>query len=677
MQDAVAARWVRWGREHPVPLLAILAAAYFLAAKLGLHFAFVHASASAVWPPTGIALAAVLLFGARAWPAIFVGAFLANVGIAGAIASSVGVAAGNTLEAIVGAALVQRHAGGVLAIERPTDFLRFVVLAMVASMVSATIGVTSLAVAGLASWDNFRPIWITWWLGDATGALIVAPLLLLWGSIPVLGPLRERPLEALLLLVIVLATGAFVFTSPGLSRYPLTFLCIPPLIWAAFSFGQREVATAVALLSAIATWATVRGGGPFAVGSDNEALLLLQAFMATMSVLTLPIAALVWQAKASERERARLLERERAARAEAEAANLARDEFMAMLSHELRNPLAAIANATEVLRESPPGEVAHRSVDIIRRQTRHLSRLIDDLLDVARVTRGKFMLVREPINLAELVQRSLAVLRSGGRLDQHRLRTELTPVWVNGDSARLSQIVDNLLVNAIKYTLPGGDIDVRTLREGDEAVLHLRDTGVGIAPELLPRVFDLFTQGPRSLDRAQGGLGVGLTLAHRLVLAHGGRIDATSDGPGHGCIFTVRLPSIEPPIAATPGAYTLEAGRRTPRRILIIEDDADGREALRMQLELAGHDVYEAASGPEGIEAAARFKPDVVLLDIGLPGADGYQVARRLKSAEHCPRLIAITGYGQPGDLERSARAGIDQHLVKPVDAEQLGRLLA
>jgi signal transduction histidine kinase/CheY-like chemotaxis protein len=675
MQSIAAAGWVQWGRAHPGAVLAALVVLYFAAGKLGLSFAFVHAAASPVWPPSGIALAAVLLFGPRVWPAVFVGALLVNFGVAGALAPSLGIAAGNALEALTGAALVQRYASGVRALDRPAEFLRFVALAGLASTaISATVGVTSLVVAGLAAWGSLGGIWLTWWLGDAAGALIVAPPLLLWGRAG-LGPLRERPAEAALLLLVVVATAAMVFAHPLLGRYPLPFLCIPPMIWAAFRFGQREVATAVAILATVATWATVRGRGPFVMASDNESLLLLQAFMATIAVLTLPVAALVWERKAVERERTRLLERERAARAEAESASHARDEFMAMLSHELRNPLAAIANAAGVLQsvERRSG-FEGRAVDIIQRQARHLSRLIDDLLDVARVTLGKTVLMRAPLDLAEVVEASLAVLRGGGRLDAHRVAARLAPVWVEADAARLAQVVDNLLVNAIKYTPPGGTIEVQTRHDGDEAVFTVRDTGIGIAPELLPRIFELFAQGPRSLDRAPGGLGVGLTLAHRLVQAHGGRLEAASDGPDAGSVFTVRLPSVP---AAAPADVPARLAAESPRRrVLIIEDDADGREALRMQLEIAGHDVYEAASGDEGIETAARVRPEIVLLDIGLPGMDGYQVAERLRAIDGCPRLIALTGYGLPDDHARSASAGIEHHLVKPIDAARLARVL-
>jgi signal transduction histidine kinase len=681
MQRAAEAPWIDQPGAGPLRyamLLGALVIVYFFAGKLGLHFAFVHASASAVWPPTGIALGAALLFGFRVWPAIFIGAFLVNVTTSGSIASSLGISAGNTLEALVGAHLVSRYANGVHAFDRAQDFVRFALLAGVFSTaISATIGVTSLAATGQAAWSAFGAIWLTWWLGDAAGALVVAPLLVLWGTSSGLGHLRERPREASMLLFVVVAMGALIFMYPGFARYSLAFLCIPPLIWAAFRFGQREVATLAAALAAIATWATVRGSGPFAMLSDHESLLLLQGFVATMVALTMPVAALVWERKAIEDERSQLLARERAARAEAEAANRAKDEFLAMLSHELRNPLAAIANAAQVLQSpGPQPNFASRAVDIIDRQTRHLSRLIEDLLDVARVTSGKIALAGTRVNLAEVAQASVAVLRTGGRLDRHQVAVQAAPVWVEADPARLSQIVDNLLLNAIKYTPAGGHIEVRTFVEGDDAVLCVGDDGVGIARELLPHVFDLFIQGPRSLDRAQGGLGVGLTLAHRLVQAHRGRIVAASDGPGKGSTFSVRLPRVDAPEAAEPTSRELVSVEAPAKRILIIEDDADGREALRMQLMIAGHEVFEAVTGDEGIEAAARVKPEIVLLDIGLPGLDGYQVARQLKASNGRLRLIAITGYGQPSDRERAFAAGIDQHLVKPVDAAELRRLL-
>ena len=662
---------------HRWSLIGALIVVYFLAGKLGLQFAFLHSSATAVWPPTGIALAAVLLLGSRVAPAIFIGAFLVNITTTGSVASSLGIAAGNTLEAVAGAFLVNRYANGLAAFNRARDIVAFSVLAgLVSTSISATIGVTSLVFTGDAELRQFGPIWLTWWLGDMAGALIVAPLLLLWGATRSLGPLRERPAESILLFLTVTGAGALVFIYSGLNRYPLPFLCIPPLLWAAFRFGQREVATGVAILSALAAWATVSGRGPFVMGSNNESLLLLQAFMGTIAAMTLPVAALIWERKAIAQERVELLDRERRARAEAEAASQAKDEFLAMLSHELRNPLAAICNAGRVLVELDKQHAfGGRAVEIISRQTKHLTRLVDDLLDVGRVTAKKIVLTQQRVNLAEAVQKCLAVCADVGRLQDHRTEVELAPTWVNADPDRLSQIIDNLLTNAIKYTPAGGLIRVQTQVEGEESILRVTDSGVGIAADLLPRVFDLFTQGQRNLDRAQGGLGIGLTLVRHLVELHGGRVDAYSAGASKGSTFVVRLPRAEsrrtdePPLASV--------ARLAPaRRILIVEDDADGREALRMQLVMSGYEVHEAHDGESGIELVQRVHPDVVLLDIGLPGVDGYEVARRLKTAPTCPRLIAVTGYGRPEDHQRAISAGFDEHLTKPLDYEDLQRAL-
>jgi signal transduction histidine kinase len=658
-------------------LIAALVTVYFLAGKLGLQFAFLHSSATAIWPPTGIALAAVLLLGYRIAPAIFIGALLVNLTTAGSLLSSLGIASGNTLEALAGAFLVNRYANGIAAFHRAADILSFAVLAgLVSTAISATIGVTSLVLTGDALAGQADAIWLTWWLGDAAGALIITPLFLLWATTRELGPLRTRSAEAVLLLLTIVAAGALVFVHSGLNRYPLPFLCIPPLVWAAFRFGPREVATGVASLSAIAAWATVSGFGPFVMPSENESLLLLQAFMGTIAVMMLPVAALIRERKAVEFERGLLLERERAARSSAEAANHAKDEFLAMLSHELRNPLAAISHASQTLVDLESQHVfAGRAVEIISRQTKHLSQLVDDLLDVGRVTAGKIVLKRQDLNLADAVAQSLEVFLVAGRLPDHEAVVELAPVWVNADPYRLSQVIENLLDNAIKYTPPGGRICVQTLAEDDEAVVRVSDNGIGIAADLLPHVFDLFMQERRSLDRAQGGIGVGLTLVRRLVELHGGRVDAYSEGIAMGSTFVVRLPRTEPGETAAP-TVAKSPSTALPLRIVIVEDDPDGREALRLLLVRSGFEVHEAIDGESGLELVQRLQPDVVLLDIGLPGLDGYEVARRLRSTPKCPRLIAITGYGRPEDRERSMQAGFDQHLIKPVNYQELQRAL-
>ncbi len=936
---------------------------YFAAGKLGLAFAVVHTNATAVWPPTGIALAAVLLLGRRVWPAIFAGAFLVNLSTAGTVLSSLGIAAGNTLEALVGAVLVERVARGTGAFDRAPDIFNFVVVAAFAStMVSATIGVGTLLASGLAHRVDAGAIWLTWWLGDAAGDVVVAPFVLLAmrGKPPGAVGARDRPAEAVVLgaVTALIAVAVFrdVITAP--THYPLTFLCLPPLLWAAFRFGARETSALIVLIASIAVSGTSAGRGAFAVAPPNEALLLVQLFLGTMAVTSLSIAALIWESRGVERalrerderlrlsleagglgtfewlvrtgrivwspsleaihglspaafagtldaflatvhpddrerlglsmrmalergedrteyralrrdgsvrwldaravalydaagraervvavcadvsedkradarvaflgeiarsitssldldtvlrrvaegaqaltgsanasillreaesgamvprhsvgpwsrdfdtvrvtpdygiggvamatgrpvrtadyrvdprapanlraiaermgtmalmvvpilvgteiagllyvgnrtaraftdedemicvrlaeqtavaiQNARLFGREEAARAEAEAANRTKDEFLAMLGHELRNPLGAISSAAHVLSRTASANTAtSRAGEIIGRQVQHLARIVDDLLDVSRVVAGKVVLRVQPVDLGEFVRRA-ATLHGGPGGSRHAIDVHATSVWVAADPTRLEQIVSNLLANAVKYTPPSGGITVTVRREDDDAVLSVRDTGVGIHHELLPRVFDLFVQADRSLERTGGGLGIGLTLVRQLVELHGGSVEAASAGAGRGSTFTVRLPVLTTPPPSPAAARG--PGGAPPQRILVIEDNEDAREMLCNLLRLSGHEVHVADDGAAGVEAARVWRPEAALIDIGLPGMDGYEVARRIRETVPKARLVAVTGYGQPEDRERALAAGFEAHLVKPVDPEELDRLLA
>ena len=373
------------------------------------------------------------------------------------------------------------------------------------------------------------------------------------------------------------------------------------------------------------------------------------------------------------------LAREQQARVEAETANRAKDEFLAMLGHELRNPLNAIAGATGVLAHSTATpEQCTRAREVIQRQVSSLRELVDDLLDVARVTSGKIVLNRQLLDLSSVVRGIVSVMGAAGRLGRHRVETELSEAWIAGDETRLEQVVANLVDNAAKYTPDGGLIRVHVAREGDEAVMQVQDTGVGISAELLPRVFELFTQGERTLDRAQGGLGLGLALVRRLVELHGGRVEAASDGVGHGTTLTVRFPAAAPPVSTEPRARSAP-GQKRGLRILVVEDNPDGRETLSMMLRLSGHEVTEAESGPAGVDAAHAMRPDLAIVDIGLPGFDGYEVARRLRADPEtaATRLAALTGYGQEDDRQHALAAGFDWFLVKPADPRALEDVLA
>ena len=780
MRTSGSRQWLR---------LAALAVVYIAAGKLGLLFASVHASATAVWPPTGIALAALLLLGRGAWPAVAVGAFVVNVTTAGSVATSLGIALGNTLEGLLGAWLVERMAGGLRAFDRPRDVFALAAAVVPGGIVSASVGVASLAIAGYARTVDLDTIWLTWALGDVAGALLVAPPIVLWATTDGErargeGDTRRAhlfELAALLTVVVALAAVIWGGLAPAeLRRYPLAFVAIPPLLWAAFRFGRREAATVLLLLAAIAVYGTLRGFGPFSPLPPRHALVVLQGFMATMALMTLVVASLAWSREreisllqtiidripvmitmyepdsrvlrlnreferitgwsmeeartvdlmercypdpvyrervraymesladgwrdlvmttrggeqietawsnvrlpddtrvgigldARERKRAEA-ERERA-HAQAEANSRAKDEFFAMLGHELRNPLGAITTALHVIDVCGPlDERSGEARAIIRRQVGQLVRLVDDLLDVTRLATGKVSLSLRRIDLAAVARRAVEGVSAPGRTVTCRAGA---PVWIDADETRIEQILGNLLGNALKFTPAGGRITVTVEVDGPEAVLRVEDDGAGVPPDLLPRIFDLFVQGQTTLHRREAGLGIGLTLVRRLVDLHRGRIEAASEGPGRGSAFTVRLPAARPPgDAAAPAPATPRAAAR--RRVLIIEDNDDARQMLRHLLDHAGHEVHEAAEGIDGLARAVALRPDAVIVDIGLPGLDGYSIARRLReTGPPGVLLVAITGYGQDGDRLRSREAGFDAHLTKPVDPQALDALLA
>lgn len=375
---------------------------------------------------------------------------------------------------------------------------------------------------------------------------------------------------------------------------------------------------------------------------------------------------------------ATLFARERKARAESDAANTAKDEFLAMLGHELRNPIGAIANAVHIMddekRSASQDGMARR---VIVRQTEMLKRIIDDLLDIGRALTGKINLDLQPLDLSACVTRAAETLAAAGKTARHRLNVNVMPVWIRGDAARIEQVLTNLISNAITHTPANGDIRISVAQDSGDAVITVRDTGMGIMPEALPRIFDLFYQEERRGDRPQGGLGIGLTLVRRLVELHGGTVTASSPGTGKGATFTVRIPATYAPAneAAPPALPDPVRSRR--HKVLIVEDNLDARETLRAALELSGCDVQVAADGPAGIDSLNRWEPDTVIIDIGLPGMDGNAVAREIRArAGARVQLIALTGYGLVQDEEEARAAGFDAHLVKPADLTRLTALM-
>ena len=380
-----------------------------------------------------------------------------------------------------------------------------------------------------------------------------------------------------------------------------------------------------------------------------------------------------------------ITERAQLERATAQAEALAdlhrrKDEFLAMLSHELRNPLAPIMTAVHLLNlERDESSIQHQARTIIERQVGQLSHLVDDLLDISRVTTGKIRLHEENTDLRGIVEQAIEATCPLIEQRKHELTVSLPldPLWLRADATRIEQVVVNLLNNAAKYTDEGGHIWLSAQQEDNYAVLRVRDTGVGISPELLPNIFDLFSQGNRTLDRSQGGLGIGLTLAQKIVEMHRGTVDAKSAGIGQGSEFTVRLPLVvAKPVKESKESRTAEASTQTSR-ILVVDDNVDAAESVAVMLRFSGYDVDVAYSGQTALSAVDEYRPNIVLLDIGLPEMDGYEIARRLRQQLKDVWLIALTGYGQDSDRQQSKEAGFDHHLVKPVDPQKLEELLA
>ena len=808
----------------------LVAVVYFLAAKLSLLLAIPPGYATPVWPPSGIALAAALLFGTRIWLGIWLGAALINATIEGSPLLAAAIATGNTLEALAAATLVRPYLGRYWRFQRGEDVMRFVVSCALCAGIAATVGIATLASTNALDWPAMLANAWTWWQGDASGMIIVTPLLLSWSTPLVSRWPTGKIIEGLLLVLLLAMTTLLIFgeLTSTTASVTLAFLALPFIIWAAIRFSQREVTTAVAIVCAIAVWYVVKGHQPFGLESPNASLPFLLAYTSTLVMTGLVLSAIIGEReqavaqleaaneKLAQRVDDRTLELETVNRAlrdelaegvarveilrqseerfrllvdgvkdyaifrldpagnvaswntgaeniygyvaseivglhfsqfftgedlarawpahelatariegryEEEGWRLRKDgstfranvtiaslydsernlrgfakvtrdltvarrvealqenerqmnEFLAMLSHELRNPLASIVNALDLMRHKP-GTERPEARSIVERQVAHLAHIVDDLLDVSRITRGKIELRKEILSVNEVVMHALDSCRS--LLIDRRHTVEVSPseeeLWIDADSTRLSQVVINLIHNAAKYTPAGGRIVIAVKRESDAVAIRIRDTGIGIHAALLPKVFDLFVQGDHSLDRTAGGLGIGLTIVKRMVEMHGGSVTVTSAGAGHGSEFTVRLPAVsadgvERDAASKQGRGNLIAGRR----LLIVDDNRDFVASLAALLAEFGHDVRVAADGEAGVALAAEQIPDAVLLDIGLPGINGYEVARLLRGSPALASvtLVGLSGYSQEEDRRRARDAGFDHYLVKPIDAAEL-----
>ena len=556
----------RWSLP-PFGLNLLIAIVYFAGAELGLSLATLHQSVTPVWPPTGIAIAAMLIFGGRAWPGVFIGALAANLTTGVPIGSAAGIAAGNTLEAVVAWFLLQRWGR---SFDSVGDVMIFIVYAAVlAPLVSATIGSLSVCFGDPGQWTRFLWIWLTWWMGDGFGALIVSPFLLSWSSSRKIDR-RDIPelasLFVLLLIVVLIVFGGW-FPGP-VKTYPLAYLCLPCLLWAAVKFDQRIVTTGIVLMAALAVWGAKHGYGPFVQPSANVTLLLLISFVGTTSLMTLLVAAVTTErrkAKAAavkaEMERADLLQRESQARRQAEDASRLKEEFLATVSHELRTPLNAVVGWSRLLRSGKlDADGTAHAIEVIERNAAAQRQIIEDLLDVSRIVAGKLRLSTQPVDLLLVIHAAIDAVRPAAEAREIKISTHVqTPdAIVKADVERLQQVFWNLLANAVKFTPHGGVIDVYLERSDSLAEVRIEDSGPGVPEAFLPHIFERFSQADGSSTRKHGGLGLGLAIVRHLVELHGGTVSAANGKDGSGAILTVRLPATV--------EFHAKAQRQTQRR---------------------------------------------------------------------------------------------------------------
>ena len=522
--------------------VAAIAVLYVLAARAGLGLDAVSGFAALVWPPTGIALAAVLLGGRRLWPGIFIGALVANILTGAPTLAAAGIATGNTLEAVVGAYALKRVTGFRPALDGLRAVFALIALAaMLSTMISATIGVASLRFAGLVSADKLGETWRTWWVGDAIGALLVAPAILVWASGPRSRLSPRRLVEAAVLALGVIVASFIIFVAPITpdgGPVGKAYVFFPLLMWAAIRFGQRGAVTATVVVSAIAVAGTVLWQDPSTRPTLHESLLAVQTFMGITAATFLVLGASI-----SERERSR--EQLREARDVATAANSTKAEFMAVMSHELRTPLNAIAGYAELLLLGVPGPLTPKQNDAvvrIRSNEEHLLALIEDVLSFAKIEAGRIPVTPQTVAICQELDSLEPLLRPD------LVRHELTYIWtgcdpklmVTADPVKLRQILLNVLGNAVKFTPPRGRIELTALRSGDRVSIRVSDTGVGIEPDKLDRVFEPFFQVQTGPTREYAGVGLGLSISRDFARAMGGEIEVRS-APGEGCVVTIEL----------------------------------------------------------------------------------------------------------------------------------------
>ncbi|HYD93637.1 MAG TPA: MASE1 domain-containing protein [Candidatus Paceibacterota bacterium] len=657
-------------RANQAALLALLFISYVVTAYFGLRLLSVNDFAAFVWLPTGIAIAVLFLAGYRLWPAVAAGALFINLWIGAPFLAALGIAIGNTLEAIVGTYLLKR-------LKVDTRFVRFrdsrnlVYAGVSATLISATIGVLSLFATGVLSSTALSITWITWWIGDALGALIIAPLILAW-FIPARTYLTTAQIVERVGIFALILFMSFIMFWTGYFPYVYPFAI--PLVWAAIRTTPRFSLLMVCAIAAFGAAGTLVGNGAFAIPNTTLGFLYLQLFIGIAAGIILVFSSIVEERSAIARQLGHYVDSLEHDLSKSRLDDQAKTEFLAILAHELRNPLAPIVTTLELLKLEEENRERIDMIERAERQSMIMRRLLDDLLDIARVEQQHFKLQREIVPLSQVVEQAVHGVQPTMQSFGHTLKVDLPAraAMVDVDPVRATQMFSNLLNNAAKYTPPRGRIQISMRKTGRFATVVISDNGAGIEPHLLERIFEPFVSISPSA-RIGTGLGIGLALTKRLTEMHGGTITAESDGPGRGSTFRVSLPLVNAAPSETEPVKTgaQHAGRK--HRIVIIDDNTAAARGLAQLLRYSGHEVRVAYLGKDAFSLYDFFTPSLMLIDIGLPDIDGYEVARQLRLKENMnAKLVALTGFGQESDKQQARAAGFDHHLTKPVSLVDL-----
>jgi signal transduction histidine kinase len=663
--------------------LVAIGVIYFAMAKGGLALASIHPSATPIWPPTGIALAAVLLWGYRTWPAIFTAAVIANATTAGSVATTIAIATGNSLEAVVGAYLINRWSNGCNTFSTPNSVAKFALICFViATPISASIGLTSLATAGYIERTNFANAWVTWWLGDVTCALVIAPVIVLWASSHHHAFNRNEFLETVGVLATAAAVGLIAF-SPLIeqtpSRDPLGFLAILPMLWAALRRGPRDTATVALVLAGITIWGTLTGGGPFTTADLNVSFLQVLMFLISITVPSLLLSADVEARKEAEESlrRAQIeLERKVAERTQQlELANAAKSRFFAMASHDLRQPLHALGLFVAQLRTPLKSGERTKTIEQIDATRKEMDEMFNSLLDISRLDAGILTPKLTEFPIARLLQKIETAFDQATREKGLGLGVRRSDAWVRSDAMLLERILLNLVSNAVRYTLRGGII-VGCRRRGEMLRIEVWDSGPGIPEDQKQNIFGEFFQLPAPERNRYGGLGLGLAIVDRLRLLLNHQIDLAST-VGRGSRFAILVPMADECVTSTkpvdsplPAAFAVKG-----KVILVIADAPIVLEGTGGLLGKWGYSVLTAGSDEAALIrlAECQQRPDLIISDYHLKsGKTGIRAIEQINAAfgSSIPAIL-ISGDTAPEPL-RDARDRGYILLHKPVDPMRL-----